>query len=88
MSDGDNVVALASVKNGVAAPDLREWLRSWVDAPAFDPENVRSITIVVEDVHGVVNCLPQGRGPMDGFRLVGLLAALTHRILHGKGIGL
>lgn len=88
MSDGDNVVTLAAVKNGVAAPDLREWLRSWVDSPAFDAEHVRSITIVVEGTDGVVNCLPQGRGPMDGFRLVGLLTGLIHRILHGKGIGL
>lgn len=88
MSEDSTVVRLEAVRNGFPAADLREWVKSWADSPSFDPEDVRTVVIVVESKGGLVNCVPQGSVPMDGVRLVGLLEALKHRILHGKGIGL
>lgn len=80
------VIRLIDAANGQPAPDLREWLHSWADSPAFDPEAVRSLVLVIESSEGQVDCLPQGRGPMDGFRLIGLLLTLVHRLQHGKGL--
>ena len=85
MTDDGRVVRLVEAANGQPAPSLSDWLQTWASEEAL--EGARSVVLVVERSSGAVECVAQSTARMDGFRLIGVLQALIHRLTVGRGMG-
>lgn len=81
---GSNVTRLVDRAQGIPAPDLREWLGTYLKAESLDPGTVKSVVLLVERQDGSIRYASQSVAPLDGFRFVGLLQHAIHRMLHGN----
>lgn len=87
MSDDPKVVRLVETKHGFKSKNRRElleWLRAWAGTLEAD-DNVKSLTLVIETDDGNVFQISQSTVENDGFRLLGLLHIVSHRICDGSG---